>query len=43
MDKQALLRALQVEIQRHGFGTFMDEPQSGRGVVCQAARCAGSV
>jgi hypothetical protein len=34
MDKQALLRALQIEIQRHDLGTLMDEPQSGRGVVC---------
>jgi len=33
MDKQALLRALQIEIQRHDLGTLMDEPQSGRGVV----------
>jgi hypothetical protein len=33
MDKQALLRALQVEIQRHDLGTFMDEPEGGRGVV----------
>ena len=33
MDKQALLRALQVEIQRHDLGTFMDEPQGGRSVV----------
>jgi hypothetical protein len=33
MDKQALLRVLQVEIQRHDLGTFMDEPQSDRGVV----------
>jgi len=33
MDKQALLRALQVEIQRHDLGTFMDEPQSGRSIV----------
>jgi hypothetical protein len=33
MNKQALLRALQVEIQRHDLGTFMDEQQSGRGVV----------
>jgi hypothetical protein len=32
MDKQALLRALQVEIQRHNLGTFMDEP-GDRGVV----------
>jgi hypothetical protein len=32
MDKQVLLRALQVEIQRHDLGTFMDEPQSGHGV-----------
>jgi hypothetical protein len=31
MDKQALLRALQVELQRHDLETFMDEPQSGRG------------
>ena len=37
MDKQALLRALQVEIQRHDLGTFMDEPQSGRGVVVPEA------
>jgi hypothetical protein len=33
MDKQALLRTLQVEIQRHDLGTFMDEPQGGHGVV----------
>ena len=33
MDKQALLRALQVEIQRHDLRTFVDEPQSGHGVV----------
>jgi hypothetical protein len=33
MDKQALLRALQVEIQRHDLGTLMDEPHSGHGVV----------
>lgn len=33
MDKQALLRALQLEIQRHALGTFMDETQSDRGVI----------
>jgi hypothetical protein len=33
MNKQALLRVLQFEIQRHDLGTFLDEPQSGRGVV----------
>jgi hypothetical protein len=37
MDKQELLRALQLEIRRHGFDTFVDEPpsvaQGGRGVV----------
>jgi hypothetical protein len=37
MNKQELLRALQVEIRRHGFDTFVDEPpsvaQGGRGVV----------
>jgi hypothetical protein len=41
MDKQALLRALQVEIQRHGLGTFVDESRGGRGVVvpiCPACR-----
>jgi hypothetical protein len=41
MDKQALLHALQVEIQRHDLGTFMDEPEGGRGVVvpgCPACR-----
>ena len=37
MDEQALLRALQVEIQRHDLGTFMDEPQSDRGVVVPEA------
>jgi hypothetical protein len=41
MDKQALLRALQVEIQRHDLGTFVDESWGGRGVVvpgCPACR-----
>ena len=45
MNKQELLRALQVEIRRHGFDTFVDEPpsvaQGGRGVVvpgCPACR-----
>ena len=38
MDKQELLRALQRELLRHQFDTFVDEPpsiaQGGRGVVC---------
>jgi hypothetical protein len=41
MDKQALLRTLQLELQRHDLGTFMDEPKGGRGVVvpgCPAFR-----
>jgi hypothetical protein len=45
MNKQELLRALQVEIRRHGFDTFVDEPpslaQGGKGVVvpgCAACR-----
>lgn len=45
MQKSLLLRALQVEIQHHGFDTFVDEPPSmaegGRGVVvpgCPACR-----
>ena len=37
MNRQELLRALQVEIRRHDFDTFVDEPpsvaQGGRGVV----------
>jgi hypothetical protein len=33
MDKQALLRALQVELQRHDLGIFVDELRGGRGVV----------
>lgn len=37
MTKQELLRLLQLEIRRHGFDTFVDEPpsiaQGGRGVV----------
>ena len=45
MKKTELLRALQAEIRRHGFDTFVDEPpfvaQGGRGVVvpgCPACR-----
>jgi hypothetical protein len=38
MEKQELLRALQRELLRHQFDTFVDEPpsiaQGGRGVVC---------
>ena len=38
MDRQELLRALQREILRHQFDTFVDEPpsmaQGGRGIVC---------
>jgi len=38
MNKQELLRALQREILRHLFDTFVDEPpsvaQGGRGIVC---------
>jgi hypothetical protein len=37
VNKQELLRALQGEISRHSFDTFVDEPpsvaQGGRGVV----------
>jgi hypothetical protein len=40
VDTQALLRALQFEIQRHDLGTFMDEPQSGHGVIVPGcSRC----
>jgi hypothetical protein len=42
MNKQELLRALQVEIRRHDFDTFVDEPpsvaQGGRGVVVPGCR-----
>lgn len=37
MTKQELLRLLQIEIRRHSFDTFVDDPpsiaQGGRGVV----------
>ena len=37
MNKTNLLRALQAEIRRHDFGTFVDEPpsvaQGGKGIV----------
>jgi hypothetical protein len=37
MNKTELLRALQIEIRRHDFGTFVDNPpsvaQGGNGVV----------
>lgn len=45
MRKSELLRALQAEIRRHTFDTFVDEPpsvaQAGRGIVtpgCPACR-----
>jgi hypothetical protein len=45
MQKRELLRALQTEIRRHSFDTFVDEPpsvaQGGKGVVvpgCPACR-----
>ena len=43
MQKSVLLRALQQEIRRHDFDTFVDEPpsvaQGGKGVVVPGCPC----